>query len=58
MRICFGTGYDTLCVVFLFQVNPAYLENRNDAEVNAKHLIAIMNEAVNAIFMSTDSCPP
>ncbi len=39
------------------EVNPAYLDNPSDADLNAKHLIAILNEAVNAIFMSTDSCP-
>ena len=42
---------------FVLQVNPSYLENNSDASTNAKHLIAILSEAVNDIFMSTDSCP-
>ena len=41
-----------------FQINPACLENPADVEVNVKHLINILNETVNAIFKSTDACPP
>ncbi|ELT91839.1 hypothetical protein CAPTEDRAFT_152841, partial [Capitella teleta] len=39
------------------EINPAMLESPGDVEVNGKHLLAILHECVNAIFMSTDSCP-
>ena len=48
-------------VYFVIQINPNYLEDRNDSielvQNNAKNLIAVLTEAVNDIFMSTDSCP-
>ena len=42
---------------FVLQINPTFLEAAYEAELNAKHLINLLNEAVNAIFMSTDACP-
>lgn len=39
------------------EINPAALENPADIDLNARHLVAILTDAVNTIFMSTDSCP-
>ena len=49
--------HDNHLILVLPQVHSSYLENPEEAELNAKHLIAILNDAVNHIFMSTDSCP-
>lgn len=57
--MCFSYSPKVLSLsIFAFKLNPSKLEKNEDVNLNLAHLLNILSELVEKIFMAAEILPP